>query len=301
MYIFFVIGICAVTIRVILDSYFGHSALLYVAVPFLVSFLLFQVTEPVKPNSPLRRYVGHLRNATIVMLSTSAILFEGFICVLFFMPIYYAVVTLGFLFDALMTRHRERQTGKLQASLIPVVVSILAIEGVTPYTSFSRENTITRTIVVDESVETLKANMAAPIALPEKRNWFLSIFPLPVDVQAGSLSEGDVHTLDFVYKRWFFTNNDYGQFQLRIDEVGDDVVRTSVVKDSSYFSKYLDLQGTEVTFRELSDGRTEVSLTVFYNRLLDPSWYFGPLQRSAVSLSADYLIESVITRRTVGS
>ena len=143
--------------------------------------------------------------------------------------------------------------------------------------------------------------MAMPISLPKQRHWFLSIFPLPIDVQAGTLNPGDIHTLQFIYKRWFFTNIDRGEFHLRIDEVTENRVSTSVIRNTSYLSKYLNIQGTEVIFKPLPANRTELSLTVYYERLLDPAWYFGPMQKKAVSESADYLIESVIVRElTIG-
>ena len=124
----------------------------------------------------------------------------------------------------------------------------------------------------------------------------MQVFPLPVSVEAGSLKEGDVHKLHFVYKRWFFTNTHEGEFHLRIDEVSPERVRTSVVHNSSYLATYLKIEGTQVDFEELYDGQTKVALTVHYERLLDPVWYFGPLQRYAVERSADYLIQSVIVR-----
>ena len=35
--------------------------------------------------------------------------------------------------------------------------------------------------------------------------------------------------------------------------------------------------------------------TLRYKRLLDPAWYFGPWERYAVKLTADYLIQTVAT------
>ena len=35
--------------------------------------------------------------------------------------------------------------------------------------------------------------------------------------------------------------------------------------------------------------------TLRYKRLLDPAWYFGPWERYAAKLTADYLIQTVAT------
>lgn len=239
-----------------------------------------------------------MRDATIIMLATSVILFEGFICVLMFMPLYYAVVSFGFGMEAIRLRLQAHDRSKLKASIAPILVGFLAVEGLSPSTSFERQNQVTRTLIVNATPDELLANMAAPIDLPQGRHWFLSIFPLPVDIEAGSLQPGDIHKLQFIYKRWFFTNIDKGEFHLQIDQVRENYVATSVVRNTSYLSKYLNVHGTEVRFKPLSKHQTEVSLTIHYERLLDPAWYFDPMQRLAVSESADYLIDSVILRET---
>lgn len=295
-YLLFTIGVFSFLIRLILDSNFANSAVLYVAIPFLVSFAIFQFTEKPKSGRLWMRYLAHLRDATIIMLATSVVLFEGFLCVLMFMPIYYLIVTIGFGAEALFRKNEEGKRSKLKASVFPMVIALLAIEGLSPSTSFERQNQVMRTVVVNASIDQLKANMAAEINLSARRHWFLSIFPLPVEVQAGTLNPGDVHKLDFIYKRWFFTNIDRGEFHLRIDEVSEDRVKTSVTRNTSYLAKYLNIQGTEVQFTPISEDQTEIALTIHYERLLDPAWYFGPMQKIAVSQSADYLIDEVIVR-----
>jgi hypothetical protein len=83
---------------------------------------------------------------------------------------------------------------------------------------------------------------------------------------------------------------------LRIAEVSPRRIRTEILRDDSYLSHYMRIEGTEVNFTELGGGRTQVALTVKYRRLLDPYWYFGPLQQAAAKRSAEYLIQSIIAR-----
>jgi len=296
VYLLFTVGVFSFLIRFILDSNFANSAVLYVAIPFLVSFAIFQFTEKPKSGRLWVQYLAHLRDATIIMLASSVILFEGFICVLMFMPIYYLIVSIGFGAEALFKKNAHSKRNTLKASVVPLLMAVLAIEGLSPSTSFERQNQVTRTVIVSASIDQLKANMAAEINLSPRRHWFLSIFPLPVDVQAGTLTAGDTHKLDFIYKRWFFTNIDRGEFHLRLDKVTDDRVETSVTRNTSYLAKYLKIQGTEVQFTSIGENKTEIALTIHYERLLDPAWYFGPMQKFAVSQSADYLIDEVIVR-----
>ena len=303
-YLLFVIGGATLATRAILDSEFRNSTLLYLLVPFAVSIAL-HVTRPMELDEGdeelriSRRFGRHLRDATIVMLASSALLFEGFLCVLFFMPIYYLVVAAGFAFSALADRHDGDGNGGLRAWGIPAILLLLTAEGLLDTTTVERRREATHVAILDGSAAELQANMARPIAFQDDRHWFLSIFPLPTRVEAGTLRSGDIHRLHFVYRRWFVANLHEGEMAIRIDEVSPQRIRTSILRNDSYLSHYMRIDGTEVRFRDVGGGRTEVALTVRYQRLLDPAWYFGPMQQLAARQSARYLIETIIARKGV--
>lgn len=120
VYILFVMGIASITIRFLMDTRFGTTAILYVAIPFIISFLLFYFKNPNSSSSLAR----HLQNATIVMLGSSAFLFEGFICVLFFFPIYIIFAALAFAFaEGMRARKARGQDNHLKPSIIPLIVA----------------------------------------------------------------------------------------------------------------------------------------------------------------------------------
>lgn len=293
-YIFFIIGAATLTARAVLDSSFRNSTLLYLLIPFAISIMLHLTTSVHEGDSVAARYGRHMKEATIIMLGSSALLFEGFLCVLFFMPIYYLMVSVGFLFSHLSGRDGGGHAG---AYAIPLVVVLLAVEGLTGSTTVPRYNEATYTRILAGSPASLQANMAKPIEFEAKRHWFLWLFPMPTRVQAGTLKAGDVHRLHFVYRRWFFTNVQRGDMAIRIAEVTPARIRTEIVQNDSYLSHYMKIDGTEVSFRDMGGGRTRVSLTVKYHRLLDPSWYFGPLEQLAARQSARYLIDTIIARK----
>jgi hypothetical protein len=293
-YIFFIIGAATLTARAVLDSSFRNSTLLYILIPFAISIALHLVIPVSEGDRAGDRAARHFRDATIVMLGSSALLFEGFLCVLFFMPIYYVMIGIGFLFSYASERDDGGHAG---AYAIPIVVVLLAVEGLTGATTVPRYNEATYTQILPGSPASLQANMAKPIEFEAKRHWFLWLFPMPTRVQAGTLKAGDVHRLHFVYKRWFFTNVQRGDMAIRIAEVSPTRIRTEIVQNDSYLSHYMKIDGTEVRFRDLGGGRTQVSMTVKYHRLLDPSWYFGPMQQLAARQSARYLIDTIIARK----
>lgn len=294
----FIVGAAALTIRTLLDSRFGTGTLLYLLVPFAISISLTLFTRKTVREGRWWNYLNHIRFATIIFLATSALLFEGFICVLMFMPIYYAVVTIGYIFAWTLDRGKQEGSNKLGAYALPALVLVLASEGLLPSTTVPRDRTATYIAVTDQSIATLKNNMAAPIVFPTERYWFLKIFPLPDRIEAGSLGVGDVHRLHFTYKKWFFANYSEGEMLIRIAEVQPKHVRTEITGNTSYLSHYMKIDGTDVRFTPLSDGRTRIALTVKYHRLLDPSWYFGPMQQLAAEQSARYLVDTIIVRKT---
>lgn len=297
-YLIFLVGVFTLSTRALLDSDFGHSALLYIGTPFLVSVLLHHFVPRSSRDTVTGHFLNHLLNGTIILFATSALLFEGFICVLFFLPIFYLVLILTYLAGLIEERSSPRSRGEFRSYALPVILVAMSFEGVVPPVTFERDSEATYSAVTDAGISALKRNMARPIAFDHDRHWSLAVFPLPVAVEAGSLGPGDVHTLHFVYRRWFFTNTHRGEMQLRLVEVGDSRVRTEVVKNTSYLANYLEITGTEVNFTELGSGSVRIELSVRYRRLLDPYWYFGPLQHFAVEQSAKYLIESVILRES---
>lgn len=291
----FIVGAATLTMKALLESRYADSVVVYLAIPFVISILIHELTDPRPADTILNRFLRHIRSALIVMLASSAILMEGFICVVFFIPIYLLGTLLAYLF-AEWRQHARNKKSQLKAYAIPALVALLSLEGLTAATTLTRFQTVTVSRDIAATPAQLQANMAQPIRFDADRTWFLSIFPKPVRVEAGSLTAGDTHTLDFIYKRWFFTLAKEGQMHLRLDEVRPDYIRTTVTKNTSYLAGYLDIDGTSVDFQPLPNGDTRVSLTLRYERHLDPSWYFGPLQNLAMRQSAAYLIDTVIAR-----
>jgi hypothetical protein len=58
---------------------------------------------------------------------------------------------------------------------------------------------------------------------------------------------------------------------------------------------FLDWREAVVQWEPADAHTTKVTWTLRYRRGLDPSWYFGPMERYAARLAAGYLIDSVAT------
>ena len=218
---------------------------------------------------------------------------------LFAAPIYLMCAGLVLVFSDVPEDFDPKEGWKLKAGMAPLLVTlavgVLSLEGVSPALSFEREQSVTRSHLVRGSVADIKAKMAAPIVFDGGRPAFLSVFPLPRDIRAGSLETGDIHSFDFDYKRWFIGNTHEGRLDVELADVGERHVQTRITGNGAYFSHYLTVHGTRVDLTPHGDGLTEVSVRVDYRRDLDPAWYFGPLQKLAIRQSADHFIAEILT------
>jgi hypothetical protein len=290
-----VTGFASITILLLKRYYYDNSALMYLALPYSVAVIITLLRPYQEPDLWWKRYISHSITALVVFLASSAVLFEGFICILFFMPIYFFGVTLAFIASWIGVA-REARRSKTYAAAIPLLVAFLSIEGTSEITTFDRHNTATATAITSLSPQALLQNLATPFELPSSDDWMLSLFPMPYAIEAGSLEVGDIHRVHTRYHRWFVTNTHEGQIELRIDSVTPERVAISFVRDSSYFSSYVRLIGTEIQLTTDTNGLTHISLSVSYERRLDPVWYFQPIQQHAIKTMAAHLIEEVLIR-----
>jgi hypothetical protein len=290
-----VVGLASISIQLLIRFEFAQSALLYVAVPYVVAVLITLFRPLHKPDTWWREYLSHSTTALVIFLASSAVLFEGFICVLFFMPIYFLGVSVAFVARWIRVTRANRH-GRTYAHALPILIAFLSLEGTSEMTTVDRYNIATATATTSASPASILANLAAPIEVPSSDDWMLGVFPMPVAIEAGSLNAGDVHRVHTRYHRWFFTNTHEGVIELRIDSVTPERVTATFVRDTSYFSSYVTLIGSEITISTGKDDQTDVCLSIYYERRLDPAWYFQPIQQYAMETMAAHLIQEVMIR-----
>jgi len=290
MVILLTVAVASTLIHFLLRSNIPGSALLYVGIPFLISLVLIKFTNKVESPTWKQKFSNHIRDAFIVMMASSVILFEGFVCILMFMPIYFSIVLLVFIVSAINHKYKRN----VNMHILPVLVVAMSLEGTHPNLSFNRYNEVSSTKIVNASVVEIKSNLIKPVNLEDDRSWFLDLFPMPYQLDNKDLNANSIHTIRYRYHRWFVTNIHEGETLLKIAEVGDNFIRTEFVKDTSYISHYMKLHGTEIKLNPIDANNTEVTLTIKYDRLLDPVWYFGPLQKYAIEKTASYMISKMM-------
>jgi hypothetical protein len=293
--VLFITGLASLVIQQLIRYDLDNTAALYLAVPYCVAVLITLLRPYGQNDKWWQRFISHSVTALVVFLASSAVLFEGFLCVLFFMPIYFFGVTLAFIASWIGVTMDARKS-KTYATAIPLLVAFFSLEGTSEVTTFDRHNLATATATVSLAPQELLQNLATPFELPSSDDWMLGLFPMPHAIEAGSLDVGDIHRVHTRYHRWFITNTHEGVIEIRIDSVTPERVTVSFVRDTSFFSSYVRLIGSDIRFVTDANGLTEVSLTVSYERRLDPAWYFQPMQQYAMQAMASHLIDEVIVR-----
>ena len=279
------------------------SAVLYVLVPFLIGVAIYLFTPQPVGKSFGTRLWSHLRVSLIIMFATSLLLFEGFLCVIMFMPIYlfFAAVVIAFAPDRHVGETEEEQRARISDTFrfaaLPLLVVVLSLDGVRGFGP-DRETTVSRTHVLDMSPRDVRANIVNHGYPEEGRSRWLSLFPRPVDIEANSIAVGARHTAHMEYRRWGvpWLNVHRGTNVMEITQSDPLALRARFVHDDSYLSHYMSFDTWAMDLVPLPDGRTEATITVTYTRDLAPSWYFGPPMRAAVGDGLDYMLTEILAK-----
>ena len=277
------------------------SAVLYVLVPFLIGVAIYLFTPQPVGKSFGTRLWSHLRVSLIIMFATSLLLFEGFLCVIMFMPIYlfFAAVVIAFAPDRHVGETEEEQRARISDTFrfaaLPLLVVVLSLDGVRGFGP-DRETTVSRTHVLDMSPRDVRANIVNHGYPEEGRSRWLSLFPRPVDIEANSIAVGARHTAHMEYRRWGvpWLNVHRGTQELTITRSTPDNLHATFTHDDSYLSHYMEFESWDMAFEPVGDGQTRVTLTVGYQRSLAPSWYFGPAMRKAVGDGLEYSLAQIL-------
>ena len=222
---------------------------------------------------------------------------EGFICMIMAAPIFYIVGALAaWPFDHYRKKQESEQdadASKLNMLVLPALLLIMSMEGVTDYTTFNRSNIIERTETVNGTISEIKSRLSEKRVLPAPDSLFAKLFPRTDVVNAQGLSMGDKHWIDVSYFKWIYWNEKKGSTYFKVIENKPSYVRFIPGSDTSYFNSYLDWGDTEVFFEQISGNRTRVTWKINFIRKLDPAWYVQPLQRFAVGVLAETMIASL--------
>ena len=231
---------------------------------------------------------------TIGLLMSLLFLGEGMMCIAMSAPIFYVVaIIMGHTADQL-NKYRQSGRSRFYSSAILILLLPMTTEGVTPMTTFDRNEQVSETRVIDATPEQVAAALTASPRFDRPLPLFLSGgFPRP------TLTQIDGRTWTVTMRGGETRVNGMepreGDLVLEIDDRGPAFISWRAVSDNSHMRHFMSWQASRVEWQAIDAQRTTVTWTINYSRDLDPAWYFGPMERYAVRLAAGYLIDSVAT------
>lgn len=266
---------------------FDHTAAMYIGVPTLLALALTLVPRPKSIA------MGAVKWLTIALLLAVPLLREGFVCVVMAAPILYFIAAfVGALFDGFENWARKRGKSGVEAPMLATVVALLSLEGAHPLLTVDTHQTVVREHVVAASVDEIRERLSEPLTLDAQIPLVARLFPQPVAIAGDGIDVGDERRFHFVYYKWIRWNPHIGDAVFHITRSNPQHIRFEPQKDTSYLSSYLSYRYADLTLEPIDGANTKVRLQIEFDRKLDPSWYFGPLQNYFVGIAADVLILS---------
>lgn len=271
-----------------------QTAILFIGLPAILAILASFIPKQ-------KTFTGTiLKGLTLSLLMaatfSAAFLGEGVICIFMAAPLFYVVgIVIGVILD-IINRNPEdrpnRNKGPLTA-IIFIPFLIMSLEGVTSNFSFSRDETITVEKIVLGNSQAVEKALAHIPQFTTKLPFYLTLqFPRPEVAHGSGLAIGDKRTILFAGGE-----GKPGLLILTVASAKPGHVVFKAISDKSEIGHWLTWQESLVEWQEIDSQHTKVTWTIKYKRGLDPSWYFGPWERYAVGLSAEYLIDNLATPR----
>ena len=278
------VGLGSLIYLVLSTHHLEQTALLFVGIPVVLGI------AAVFTNPPNTGKGAALRTVTLGLLLAGPLLHEGFVCLLFSMPIFYAVALgIGTVVDAVRERNQKNRKSYRYFSIALLIPFLL--EGATPTLSFPREERVSVTHVVVGTPSQVEAALSQPPRIAEKLPAFLRVgFPRPVEAHGSGLNAGDERVIHFAGGE-----GRPGDLTLQVMSAQSGRVLYFVKSDRSKIAHWLDWRSSDVTYTAVDANHTRVTWTIGFTRRLDPAWYFRPWERYAVSKAAEYLIEANAT------
>ncbi len=231
------------------------------------------------------------KGITLFLLLLGILFIEGFICILMAAPFFYAI---GFIVGIFADKARARKEFEKRFRLVvlPVLV-LMSLEGVTGLLSFPRDEAVTVEIEVPLSPDAARIRLARGprFALAELPPFLKLGFPAPHQIEGSGLETGDQWRIHFAGGE-----GKPGDLIASVTYNDESRIVVTRLSDTSHISHWLEWQDAEWHIRPTSMG-SRVSLTMRYRRLLDPAWYFKPIERYGVRKAGGYFLEQTFATK----
>lgn len=278
--IFIVLSLTVVFYRLLVLKNLEQSSLLFIGIPFILAIALTLTPRPKSVTGII------MKSITLLLLFFGVSLIEGFICILIVSPLFYLVGgVIGLFADSI------RKNTRLNCSLAGVLL-IMSLEGVTETLSFSRDE---RVVIEKEfnipTKEAWNALEKGPDFNLKELPPFLKLgFPTPQAISGSGIEIGDEWQISFNGRK-----GKLGDLTVKVIAKDSTQVTYQCVKDESHLVNWLVWKTIRWEVTETGQNMSKVKMVLEYDRMLDPAWYFKPIERYGVRLAGEYFIDQMIS------
>ena len=165
----------------------------------------------------------------------------------------------------------------------------------------------TATVAVEASPAQVAAALAAPPTFDEDQPAFLRLgWNRPIAARGTGTGVGDHRTITFTggshddHPLRLFgltgeaSTHHRAEMHLTVVESAPGRVVFAIDHDGTIVSRWADLDRAVVSWEPADGAGTRVSWRLEYERLIYPSFYFGPLQHYAMDQAAAYLLDTAV-------
>lgn len=271
-------GITSVLYRVLVLGQKEQTALMFIGLPTAIAMLITFLPRSSSATGMI------MKGISLFLLLLGILFIEGFICILMAAPFFYAV---GFIVGIFADKARARREfeKRFRVVVLPVLV-LMSLEGITGALSFPRDEAVTVSQDVALSPAAARERLARgpEFVLSELPSFLKLGFPAPHRIDGSGLEAGDKWLIHFAGGE-----GKPGDLSAEVIESGPTHIRVARVSDTSHIAHWLDWKDAEWTITPTGTG-SRVTLTMRYRRLLDPAWYFKPIERYGVKKAGEYFL-----------
>jgi hypothetical protein len=253
------------------------SALLFVGLPTVLA-----VAIVLMPGHGLHGRVFAM--STVGLLLAAVLMHEGVVCLILAAPLVYLVAHGAVAAIVWLARSSRRY------ALLPVpLLLFVAAEGVEDGWRLAPDQSTEVVRVVALPADAVVAHLrAGPVPAPV-RSLPLRLLgvPTPGHVHGGGLDPGDRWT--FVYHQT--SHGPGGRLVAEVRARAPGHIAFAFVEDTSITARWFTWHQADLTWHAVDAGHTEVRIAVRFERGLDPSWYFGPLQDALMHEGLAHLLD----------
>ncbi len=273
-----VIAIASIAFRLLGDNSLEQTSLLFIGIPTLITILIIRYSK--KPKSA---YGVAFLTITIFLLISGIFLGEGFVCILFMAPLFYAVTAvLVWGYEYLDKKDKNKTYSLITIPLFLVLFNPL------DYVGEEKTHSIETVKQIDTKLNISTLNKH-PDFLSKLPTFFKIGFPKPIHSKGEGLAIGDTRTIDFKS-----STKGVGQLVLEIKERTENTIYFKIKSDNTHINHWLTYKEIKVEVRERA-GIKEVVWTTDFVCDLGPSWYFEAFEKYAINLMNEHLIQSYFT------